>query len=168
MKGIAEKIESAHVGGVQEIRGSHEAAGHKFGIVVSRFNETLTLRLVEAVVTCLKEKGAREQDVTVVWVPGAFEIPLALQRLAEQKTFSSLIALGAVIQGETPHATLITAEVTHGIAKIARKYDVPVIDGVLATLNWEQAEARSGAREKNRGWHAALAAIEMANLMKKL
>jgi 6,7-dimethyl-8-ribityllumazine synthase len=170
VKGIADNIAQARVSnaGVKQINGSHDAAGFTFGIVVSRFNEALTVRLADTVVECLKEHGARERDITVVWVPGAFEIPLALQRLAGHHNFAALVALGAVIQGETPHATLITAEVTRGIAEISRKYDVPVVDGVLAALNWAQAETRTGTREKSRGWHAALAAIEMANLMKKI
>jgi 6,7-dimethyl-8-ribityllumazine synthase len=170
VKGLSDSAESSRLTAseLKQVAGSHDARGLRFGIVVSRFNEALTKRLAETAVSCLKEHGAKEGDLTVVWVPGAFEIPLALQRLAERRWYAALIALGAVVQGETPHASLITTEVTHALGDLSRKHNLPVIDGVVSALNWAQAEARAGAREKNRGWYAARAAIEMANLMKQL
>ncbi len=168
-KGISKRIRRPGSVNVRTVHGHHRAAGFRFGLVVSRFNDVLTDSLLDAALAGLTEHGAKAEDIVVVRVPGAFEIPLAMQRLAEPDEFDALIALGAVVQGETPHASLITQEVTRALSEISRKYDLPVIDGVLATLTWEQAEVRAtGEREKNRGWYAALAAIEMAALMKAL
>jgi 6,7-dimethyl-8-ribityllumazine synthase len=154
--------------GIVEFEGALDAAPFSFGIAVSRFNGHLTRAMAETAVTCLKKSGAREEQVTLAWVPGSFELPLVLESLAKRGGFSALIGLGVVIQGETPHATLITTEVTHGLARISSAYGVPVIDGVIAALTPAQAEARALGGEGSRGWYAARAAIEMASLMRRL
>ena len=151
-----------------EIGGSLEAKGLKFGIVVARFNDFLTRQLLAGAVDCLKRHGAAETDVTVVWVPGSYEIPLAAQRIARGGKVSAVLALGAVIQGATPHAGLINAQVARSLTAIALETGVPVIDGVVAADNLEQAIERSGTKAGNRGWTTAQSAIEMANLVKNL
>ena len=150
----------------KEYSGSLAAAGLKFGIVVSRFNDFLTRLLLAGALDALKRHGADEGDITVVWVPGSYELPLAVQKLARSKAVHAVIALGAVIQGATPHAGLINAQVARALAQLALESGVPVIDGVVATDNLEQAIERSGTKSGNRGWTAAQSAIEMANLMK--
>ncbi len=151
----------------QELSGSLAAAGLKVGIVVSRFNDFLTRQLLAGALDCLKRHGADEADITVVWVPGSYELPLVVQKLARGKTVQAVIALGAVVQGATPHASLINAQVARALVQVALETSVPVIDGVVATDNLEQAIERSGTKSGNRGWTAAQSAIEMANLMKK-
>jgi len=151
----------------QELSGSLAAAGLKVGIVISRFNDFLTRQLLAGALDCLKRHGANEADITVVWVPGSYELPLAVQRLARGGTVQAVIALGAVVQGATPHAGLINAQVARALVQIALDAGVPVIDGVVATDNLEQAIERSGTKSGNRGWTAAQSAIEMANLLKK-
>ena len=153
---------------VRQIVGGFDAGGRSFGIVVSRFNPELTDALLVATVTCLKEHGAAPDQITVVRVPGAFELPTVLERMAAEKKYDALIALGAVIQGETPHAGHINAEVNRALCEMARQYSVPVIDGVVMTHTLEQAEARCTTGEKSRGWYAARAAIEMAHVMTQL
>jgi len=152
----------------KEISGNLTAAGLKVGIVVSRFNDFLTKQLLEGARDCLARHGAADSDLTVVWVPGANEIPMAVDKLAEKKQLHVLIALGAVIQGATSHADLINAQVSRSLAKIAIDRGIPVINGVVCADNLEQAIERSGTKAGNKGWTAALAAIEMANLYKSL
>jgi len=152
----------------KEIGGTLEAKGLKFGIVVARFNDFLTRQLLAGAVDCFKRHGAKEEDITVVWVPGSYEIPLAVQQLARGGKLNAVIALGAVIQGATPHAGLINAQVARALGGIALQTGVPVIDGVVAAENLEQAIERSGTKAGNRGWSAAQSAIEMANLTKVL
>jgi 6,7-dimethyl-8-ribityllumazine synthase len=152
----------------KEIGGTLEAKGLKFGIVVARFNDFLTRQLLAGAVDCFKRHGAKEEDVTVIWVPGSYEIPLAVQQLARGGKVNAIVALGAVIQGATPHAGLINAQVARALGGIALQTGVPVIDGVVATENLEQAIERSGTKAGNRGWSAAQSAIEMANLAKVL
>ena len=151
----------------QELSGSLAAAGLKVGIVVSRFNDFLTRQLLAGALDCLKRHGVDEADITVVWVPGSYELPLIVQKLARGKSAQAVIALGAVVQGATPHASLINAQVARALVQVALETGVPVIDGVVATDNLEQAIERSGTKSGNRGWTAAQSAIEMANLMKK-
>ena len=119
-------------------------------------------------VDCLERHGAGPAQVTVAWVPGAFEIPLAIQKMAQSRKFDALIAIGTVIQGATPHAGLIGSQVARALGQISLKEDIPVIDGVVTADNLEQAIERSGTKAGNRGWNAALAAIEMANLMRAM
>ncbi len=153
---------------VRRVTGSWDAGSFAFGVVVSRFNTELTDALLRAAVTCLKEHGAAPARITVVRVPGAFEIPTALELMAAGGQHDALIALGAVIQGETPHAGLITAEVNRALCDIARRYRLPVIDGVVITHTMEQAVARCTTGEQSRGWYAAKAAIEMAHVTSQL
>ena len=150
------------------IEGTGAAAGLRFAIVRSRFNEAVTKRLLEGALDALRKGGARDDAIDVAVVPGAFEIPLVASRLARSRRYDALICLGAVIRGETPHFDYISAEVSRGIARVSYDYQLPVIFGVLTTNTDEQADARSGVGGVNRGYEAGLAAIEMANLMKKL
>jgi 6,7-dimethyl-8-ribityllumazine synthase len=160
------------------IEGGGAAAGLRFGIVRSRFNEAVTKRLLEGALDALRKGGARDEAIDVVLVPGAFEIPLVASRLARSRRYDAIICLGAVIRGETPHFEYISAEVSSGIARVSYESGVPVIFGVLTTDTDEQADARSGIEREggkepgaggcNRGYDAGVAAIDMANLIKKL
>jgi len=150
------------------IKGKLDAKGKSFAIVVSRFNEFITQKLLDGAVDCLVRHNADEKNITVVWVPGAFEIPLVAQKLAKGKKFSAVICLGAIIKGETPHFEFISNQVAVNIGKVALESDVPVIFGVITTENLEQAIDRAGAKTGNKGWEAALAAIEMANLKQEI
>lgn len=150
------------------IEGTGAAAGLRFGIIRSRFNESVTKRLLDGALGALREGGAREDAIDVVLVPGAFEIPMVAARLARSGRYHALICLGAVIKGETPHFEYISAEVSRGIARVAYDFGLPVIFGVLTTDTEEQADARSGVGNSNKGYEAGQVAIEMANLMKKL
>ncbi|NLB59480.1 MAG: 6,7-dimethyl-8-ribityllumazine synthase [Lentisphaerae bacterium] len=152
----------------REISGQLLAQDLRVGIVVSRFNDLFAQQLLRGALDCLQRHGAQGDGLTVAWVPGSFEIPLAIQQLAQTKQFDALLALGVVIQGATPHAGSISGQVARSLAQIALRENIPVIDGVLATDNLEQAIERSGSKAGNRGWSAALAAIEMASLLKKI
>lgn len=148
--------------------GSQDASGLRFGLVVSRFNELVTGRLLAGAREALAKAGARDEAIEAVSVPGAFEIPLVARRLARSGRFDAVICLGAVIRGETPHFEYISAETSRGIARAAWDSDVPVIFGVLTTDSVEQALERSGAPERNRGAEAARTAVEMATVLRKL
>ncbi len=150
------------------IEGAGAASGLRFGIIRSRFNEDVTKRLLEGALDALRVSGARDESIDVVAVPGAFEIPLVASKLARSRRYDALICLGAVIRGETPHFDYISAQVSRGIAQVAYDYGLPVIFGVLTADTDKQADARSGVGKINRGYEAAAAAIEMANLMKRL
>jgi 6,7-dimethyl-8-ribityllumazine synthase len=150
------------------IDGQLNARGMKFGIVLSRFNHFITDRLLEGCLDALIRHGAADSDVTVVRVPGAFELPAVTKRLAGAGRFDAVIALGAVIRGETPHFDYIASEVTKGIAQVGMQSDVPVVFGVLTTDTLEQAIERAGTKAGNKGADAALTAIEMADLRKRL
>ena len=152
----------------REYSGMLDAKGMKVALVVSRFNDFLTKQLVQGAVDCLVRHGADEKDISVVWVPGAYEIPQAAQKLAEGKRFSAVVALGAVIQGATPHAGLINTQIARALTQIALKCELPVIDGVVAADTLEQAIERCGTKGGNRGWNAAQSAIEMASLFRSL
>lgn len=144
------------------------AEGKKFGIVVSRFNEFITGKLLEGALDALKRHGALNEDIEIAWVPGAFEIPLIAKKMAESKRYNAVIALGAVIRGETPHFDYVANEVSKGIAKISLDTEVPVIFGVLTTDTIEQAIVRAGTKGGNKGFEAAVTAIEMANLIDEI
>ncbi|ABY91347.1 6,7-dimethyl-8-ribityllumazine synthase [Thermoanaerobacter mathranii subsp. mathranii str. A3] len=144
------------------------AEGKKFGIVVSRFNEFITNKLLEGALDALKRHGALNENIEIAWVPGAFEIPLIAKKMAESKRYDAVIALGAVIRGETPHFDYVANEVSKGIAKISLDTEVPVIFGVLTTDTIEQAIVRAGTKGGNKGFEAAVTAIEMANLMEEI
>ncbi len=142
--------------------------GLKFGLVVSRFNEFFSKKLLEGAEDALLRHGVAEADMEVAWTPGSFEIPLIAQKMAESKKYNAVICLGAVIRGGTPHFDYIAAEVTKGIAKVNLDTGVPVIYGVITTDTLEQAIERSGTKDGNKGFDAAVTAIEMANLMKAI
>jgi 6,7-dimethyl-8-ribityllumazine synthase len=150
------------------MEGLLNASGRRFGIVVSRFNDLIGKKLLEGATDCLLRHNGSSENITVAWVPGAFEIPLVAKRLAKSGKFDAVICLGAVIRGNTPHFDYIAAEVSKGIAAIGMEIEVPVIFGVLTTDTIEQAVERAGTKSGNRGWDAALSAIEMADLLKKL
>lgn len=150
------------------IEGKLDASGLKFAIIVSRFNEFITNKLLGGAVDCLKRNGADENSVTVAWVPGAFEIPAVAAKMVESKKFDAIICLGTVIRGSTPHFDYVSAEVTKGVGQLSLKSSMPVIFGVLTTDTIEQAVERAGTKAGNKGFDAAMAAIEMANLYKQI
>ncbi|EDO25829.1 predicted protein, partial [Nematostella vectensis] len=140
----------------------------KFAIVVSRFNEFITNKLLSGAIDGLKRHGIDENKIEVVWVPGALEIPLLAKKLAKTKKYHGIITLGTVIRGSTTHYDYVCSEVAKGVAKIMLDYELPVIFGVLTTENIEQAIERSGTKSGNKGYEAAVNAIEMANLIKQI
>ncbi|GBF72715.1 6,7-dimethyl-8-ribityllumazine synthase [Paenibacillus sp. 598K] len=142
--------------------------GLKYGIVVGRFNEFITSRLLSGALDALKRHGATEEEIEIAWVPGAFEIPLIAQKMAESGKYDAVITLGTVIRGSTPHFDYVCNETAKGVAAIALKTGVPTIFGVLTTDSIEQAVERAGTKAGNKGWEAAASAIEMANLTKAL
>ena len=142
--------------------------GLKFGLVVSRFNEFITKKLVEGAQDALLRHGVRGEDIDVAWVPGSFEIPLIAKKLAQTKRYSAVICLGAVIRGGTPHFEYVAAEVSKGVAKVGLEAGLPVIYGIITADNLEQAIERAGTKEGNEGFRAAASAIEMANLVKSI
>lgn len=145
-----------------------DAKGLRFGIVVSRFNDLLTGRLLEGAMDCLARHGARDEDVVLVKVPGSWELPMVADRLARAGKVDAVVALGVLIRGDTPHFEYIAAETTKGLAQVALATGIPVSFGVLTTENLEQALERSGTKAGNKGWQAALAAIEMVQLYRRL
>ena len=150
------------------IEGKFTAKGKKFGIVASRFNELISNQLLSGAKDCLLRHECKENDITVAWVPGSFEIPLASKKMAKSKKYDAVICLGAVIRGGTPHFDYIAAEVSKGIANVGLEAGMPVIFGVLTTDTIEQALERAGTKAGNKGWDAALSAIEMVDLFSKL
>ena len=152
---------------VKVLEGNLNAAGMKFGLVVSRFNEFITGKLVEGAVDCLKRHGASEDKIEIAWVPGAFEIPQVTQKMAQSKDYDAVICLGCVIKGDTPHFDYIAAEVSKGVAAVGFESKIPVVFGVLTTDSIEQAIERAGTKAGNKGFDAALSAVEMANLFKR-
>jgi 6,7-dimethyl-8-ribityllumazine synthase len=153
---------------VNEVSVALNAEGRRFAVVVSRFNDFLTKQLVSGAVDCIIRHGGSDDDITVVWVPGANEVPQAVQKLAASGNFDAVVALGAVVQGATPHADLINTQVSKALSSIALQIGVPVVNGVVCAGNLEQAIERCGTKAGNKGWNAALAAVEMANLMSVL
>ena len=149
------------------IEGNLAAEPYSFGIMVSRFNEFITKRLLDGALDCLRRHGAKEQAIEVVHCPGAFEIPHVAQQLAASGKYNVVICLGCIIKGETPHFEYIANAVSTGAAKVALETQIPVIFGVLTTHSLEQAIDRAGAKGGNKGWEAALAAVELADLQKK-
>lgn len=149
-------------------RGQFLARGHRFVVVAARFNELVVGRLVEGAVECLRAHDVVEDDLDLVWVPGAFEVPLVARRLAETGGFDAVICLGAVIRGETAHFDLVAREACRGIRRASEDTGVPVILGILATDTLEQAMDRAGGKHGNKGWDAAMAAMEMASVLDAL
>jgi 6,7-dimethyl-8-ribityllumazine synthase len=150
------------------IEGKLVAKGMKFGIVASRFNDFICGRLIDGAIDALTRAGADEKDIQIYKVPGAFELPATAKRLAKTAKFDAVICLGAVIRGATPHFEYISAEVTKGIASVGLEAGIPVAFGVLTTDTIEQAIERAGAKAGNKGWDAAMSAIEMVDLFRKL
>lgn len=150
------------------IEGSLDASGIKVAIVVSRFNDMVSKGLLEGALDCLKRHGAKDASIEVVWVPGAFEAPLVAKKLATKKKFDAIICLGAIIRGATTHFEYVASEASKGIAKVSLDTGVPVVFGILTTDNLEQALERAGAKPGNKGFAAALSAIELANLDKQI
>ena len=153
---------------VEIIEGDQSAKGLRFGIVVSRFNDFITSNLLVGTLEGFKESGVDKADLKILKVPGAFEIPQAAKRLCSTGSIDAVVCLGAVIRGETSHFDYICAEATRGIGQVGLEFNIPVLFGVLTTENLEQAIARSGSGASNKGREAALAAVEMATLYKKL
>jgi 6,7-dimethyl-8-ribityllumazine synthase len=145
-----------------------QAEGKRFAIIASRFNDFITDRLVGGAVDALTRSGASPDDITLVKVPGAFEIPFIAKKVVEKGTFDAVICLGAVIRGSTPHFEYVSAEVSKGIAMVGIESGIPVIFGVITTDTIEQAIERAGTKAGNKGWSAAIAAIEMSNLVHRI
>ncbi|MFH0826481.1 MAG: 6,7-dimethyl-8-ribityllumazine synthase [Candidatus Omnitrophota bacterium] len=150
------------------VEGALIAKGKKFGIVASRFNDFVTKELVAGCIDTLIRHGAADNDITVIWVPGAFEIPGVAQRVARGKSYDALICLGTIIRGATPHFDYIASEVAKGVAKVSQESGNPVIFGVITADTIEQAIERAGTKDGNKGRDAAVSAIEMVNLFSQL
>ncbi len=150
------------------IEGKLTAKGVTFGIVVSRFNDFINNRLLDGALDALNRHGAEDKNILIVKVPGSFEIPLMAKKLADSGNYNAVICLGAVIRGATPHFEYVSAEVTKGIANVTLDTGIPVSFGILTTDNIEQAIERAGTKSGNKGWDAALAAIEMVNVLKEV
>jgi 6,7-dimethyl-8-ribityllumazine synthase len=153
---------------VKEIGGELNAAGKKFAIVVSRFNDFVTARLKDGAIDCLTRHGAKSDDIAVIWVPGTFEIPYAANRLSDPAKYDAVICLGAIIRGQTPHFDYIASESAKGIARIGVERSYPAIYGIITADTLEQAIERAGTKQGNKGFQAAMTAIEMVNLFGKI
>lgn len=153
---------------MKTLEGKITGKGLKVAIVVSRFNEFITNKLLGGAVDCLTRHDCKEENITVAWVPGAFEIPMVAKKLAMSKKYDAVICLGAVIRGATPHFDYVCAECAKGIAQVGMESSVPVTFGVLTTENIQQAVERAGSKSGNKGVDAAMAAMEMASLMKEI
>ena len=151
-----------------EFTGEPSGAGRRFAVVASRFNETITQKLVEGAVDALTRHGASFDDVDLVWVPGAWELPAAVRRLLASDRYDAIVAVGAVIRGDTPHFDYVAGEASRGLADASTEFDKPIGFGLLTCDTMEQAEARAGGAHGNKGWDAALAALEMAELFDRL
>lgn len=152
----------------KNIKGSFDGTGAKVGIVVSRFNHFLTDKLLEGAVDCLVRHNVSETDIKVYHVPGAMEIPQTVSKLLEKKKFDAVICLGCVIRGATPHFDIVAGESAAGIAKLALSGKIPILNGIVTTENLEQAIERCGTKAGNKGWDAAMGALEMINLNKQI
>lgn len=148
--------------------GNFDALGHKYAVVISRFNRPITQLLLDGVLDCLKRHGVREEDLSIAWVPGAFEIPLIAKKMADSGKYDGVICVGAVIRGETAHFDYVAGQAASGILQSSFSSGIPVIFGVLTTENKEQAEVRAGTKGANVAFGYALSAIEMVNLIKNL
>lgn len=153
---------------VEEIRGTLSARGRTFALIAPRFNEFITRRLVEGAVDCLLRHGAEEKQIAIFWLPGSFEIPGLAMKLAASGRYDAVLCLGAVIRGDTPHFDYVASEVTKGIAQVGLSTGVPTIFGVVTADTTDQAIERAGAKEGNKGWDAAMSAIEVVDLYKNV
>jgi len=150
------------------LEGQLVADGKKFGIVASRFNDFITKKLLEGCVDALLRHGAKDSELEIAWVPGAFEVPLIAKKMANSKKYDAVICLGTVIRGETPHFDYVASEVAKGVAKVSLDANIPTIFGIITAENIEQAIARAGTKDGNKGKDAAISAIEMVNLSGQL
>ena len=149
-------------------KGKISGEGFKFGIVVSRYNEFITGRLLEGALDALRRHRTREEDIEVAWVPGSFEIPAVVSKMLKGERFDAIICLGAVLRGATPHYELVSGQVARGISTLAVQADIPVVFGVVTADTLEQAIERAGTKAGNRGWDAAVSAMEMVNLYSQI
>ena len=152
------------MGNLKTVKANLIARDKKFGIVVSRFNEFVSSKLLEGAVDTFLQHGAKEEELSVVWVPGSFEVPMAAKKMAESGKYDAVICLGAIIRGETPHFDFIAGEAAKGVAKVAMDGNVPCVFGIITSDNLEQALDRAGTKSGNKGREAAKTAIEMSNL----
>jgi 6,7-dimethyl-8-ribityllumazine synthase len=153
---------------MRTVQGGSEAAGRRFAVLASRFNGVVVDKLVDGAVSCLRAHGVAEDDLDVVWVPGAFELPLVAKRLAASGGYDAVICLGAVIRGETAHFDFVAGEAARGIRQVGLDTGVPVMFGVLTTETYEQAMDRAGGQHGNKGWDAAMAAMETLDVLDRL
>jgi 6,7-dimethyl-8-ribityllumazine synthase len=151
-----------------EFEGTPSGAGRRFAVVGSRFNESVTQALVDGALECLVKHGARSDDVDVVWVPGAWELPMAVSHLLQSERYAAIVACGAVIRGDTPHFDFVAGEASRGLATLQGEFGVPIGFGLLTTDTLEQALQRAGGDHGNKGWDSALAAMQMADLFAML
>lgn len=150
------------------IEGKYSAAGKKFAIILSRFNEYIGESLLKGAVDCFEKHGVSQENIDIIKVPGAFEIPVTADKLAASKKYSAIVCLGVVIRGATPHFEYVASAASNGISQVAMKHSLPVIFGVLTTDTIEQAIERAGTKAGNKGWDAALTALEMSDLFKQI
>lgn len=150
---------------MNEIRGAFDARGKRFAVVASSFNELVVGKLVQGALACFGAHGIAEDDLVVTWVPGAFELPLAAKRLAQTEQYDAVVCLGAVIRGETPHFEYVAGQAAQGIQQVALESGLPIAFGVLTTDTIEQALDRAGGKHGNKGWDAAMAAMQMASVL---
>ncbi len=153
---------------MKTIEGKLNAGNHKYGIIVGRFNEFIGSKLLDGAVDALKRHDADEENIDLVWSPGAFEMPIIAQKMSKTGRYDAIICLGAVIRGSTPHFDYVSSEVSKGIASVSLDSGIPVIFGVLTTDSIEQAIERAGTKAGNKGFEAAMTAMEMANLLKEI
>lgn len=151
-----------------EFSGTPAGRGRRFAVVASRFNETITRKLADGALDALVRHGAASDDIDLIWVPGAWELPIGVRRALVSERYDAVVAIGAVIRGETPHFDYVSAEAVRGVADAAAEADIPVTLGILTCDTMEQAEARAGGDHGNKGWDAAIAALEIADLMQQL
>ncbi|MDQ2665973.1 MAG: 6,7-dimethyl-8-ribityllumazine synthase [Gemmatimonadota bacterium] len=151
-----------------EFNGVPSGEGRRYAVLASRFNNSITSRLADGAMDALIRHGAAAEDVDLVWVPGAWELPFAARRLAQTERYNAIVVVGAVIRGDTPHFEFVAGEASRGLADASSEYEIPIGFGLLTTDNMEQAEARAGGEFGNKGWDAAIAALEMSDLFERL
>jgi len=151
-----------------EFNGVPNGEGRRYAVLASRFNNAITAKLADGAMDALIRHGAAAEDVDLVWVPGAWELPFAARRLAQTERYNAIVVVGAVIRGDTPHFDFVAGEASRGLADASSEYEVPIGFGLLTTDNMEQAEARAGGEFGNKGWDAAIAALEMSDLFERL
>ena len=153
---------------MSEFNGVPNGEGRRYAVLASRFNNAITSKLADGAMDALIRHGAASEDVDLVWVPGAWELPFAARRLAQTERYNAIVVVGAVIRGDTPHFEFVAGEASRGLADASSEYEIPIGFGLLTTDNMEQAEARAGGEFGNKGWDAAIAALEMSDLFERL